>query len=118
MRPKQHGGKKSKSPAQAIINDDMKADAYAALLQASFSALATNCKPGAVIYVAHADMWRITDEEAARKAGWSIRQNLIWVKSGWTLGMQDYQWQHEPGAVWLAARGGASLAGRLSQIHR
>lgn len=29
-------------------------------------------------------------------AGWQIRQCLIWAKDLFTLGRQDYQWQHEP----------------------
>ena len=89
-------GGKPKSPAQKILNDELKPEAYFTLLESAFSAAAAVSKPGAVIYIAHADMWRITNEQAAIKAGWTMRQNIIWVKSGWTLGMQDYQWRHEP----------------------
>ena len=34
--------------------------------------------------------------EGLRKAGLEVKQILIWVKSHFTLGRQDYQWQHEP----------------------
>ena len=30
------------------------------------------------------------------KAGMTIRQTLIWAKSTFSLGRQDYQWKHEP----------------------
>jgi DNA modification methylase len=85
-----------KAPVQEIENDDMTAEKYAAFLQTTFSAYAAVSKPGAVIYIAHADMWRVTNETAAQKAGWLMKQNIVWVKSGWTLSMQDHHWQHEP----------------------
>ena len=34
--------------------------------------------------------------EGLRRAGLEVKQILIWVKSHFTLGRQDYQWQHEP----------------------
>ena len=33
--------------------------------------------------------------EAALRAGLVIRQELVWSKSAFTLGKQDYQWKHE-----------------------
>jgi DNA modification methylase len=42
-------------------------------------------------------------QTAAEATGWTIRQNLIWVKSSLVLGRQDYHWQHEPILYgWLA----------------
>lgn len=89
-------GKTSNVVPQAILNDDVTDKEYAALLQAWFGAAAAVTKPGGVIYIAHADCYRLLNEAAAVAAGFYIAQNLVWVKSGFTLGRQDYQWQHEP----------------------
>ncbi len=89
-------GRKPQTKAQAILNDSMKPSAYKQLLRAAFKVAYTHCKPGAAIYIAHADMWRTMNELAAKRAGWTMRQNIQWVKSAFTLGMQDYQWEHEP----------------------
>lgn len=89
-------GRKPKTKAQAILNDSMSPAAYKRLLIDAFKVAYDNCEPGAAIYIAHADMWRVTNELAARRAGWTIRQNLQWIKGDFTLGMQDYQWAHEP----------------------
>lgn len=83
-------------PAQEILNDDLDADDYRAKLLEWFTYASKRLKPGASIYIAHADMWRIANQLAAEQAGFKIAQNLIWVKNSFTLGRQDYQWQHEP----------------------
>jgi DNA modification methylase len=89
-------GHKPKTKAMAILNDAMKPAAYKRLLLDSFRIALKNSKPGAAIYIAHADGERVVNEVMARRAGWSIRQNLLWVKTAFTLGLQDYQWEHEP----------------------
>lgn len=81
---------------QPILNDDLPDKEYAAKLRDWFAAAFAMSKPGAVIYIAHADSFRVENELAAEAAGWSIHQNLVWVKNAFTLGRQDYQWQHEP----------------------
>lgn len=89
-------GRKPTTKAQAILNDSMKPAAYKRLLRDAFRAVHDVSKPGAVIYIAHADMWRLANELAAIKAGWTLRQNIQWIKTAFTLGMQDFQWEHEP----------------------
>ena len=81
---------------QAMLNDDVTATEYESLLLSWFTAAFHHVQPGGPIYIAHADSWRVENEVAAKKAGFKIAQNLIWVKNGFTLGRQDYQWQHEP----------------------
>ncbi|MFB7771148.1 DNA methyltransferase [Streptomyces sp. NPDC056084] len=66
------------------------------LLAGAFAVATVALKPGAPIYVAHADTARITFETAMREAGWLVRQNLIWVKSTMVLGRSDYHYRHEP----------------------
>src|SRR5690606_6445719 len=53
-------------------------------------------RPGAPVYIAHADSERITFEQAARAAGIDVRQNLVWVKNTMVLGRSDYHYRHEP----------------------
>lgn len=51
---------------------------------------------GAPVYVAHSEVIRIGLEEALRRHGYLVRQNLIWVKNALVLGRSDYQYKHEP----------------------
>lgn len=81
---------------QPILNDDLSDKEYSEKLKVWFAAAFAMAKPGAAIYIAHADSYRVENELAAEGAGWSIHQNIVWVKNAFTLGRQDYQWQHEP----------------------
>lgn len=77
-----------------IQNDG--AEGLPALLDGAFARIAAHARPGAPIYVAHADTERITFETSMRKAGLIVRQNLVWVKNSLVLGRSDYHYQHEP----------------------
>lgn len=82
--------------AVTILNDDLPGDEYCAILKAWLNAGATMLKQGGAFYIAHAESYSLETRMAAREAGLDVRQCLIWVKQAWTLGRQDYQWQHEP----------------------
>lgn len=77
------------------IQNDGKVD-LPELLLGAFSTLAAVCRPGAPVYVAHADTERIAFETAMLSAGLLVRQNLIWVKNTMVLGRSDYHYKHEP----------------------
>lgn len=77
-----------------IENDG--AHQLAALLDGSFRRAAEYLRPGAPIYVAHADTERVTFELALTGTGFLVRQNLVWVKNTMILGHSDYHWKHEP----------------------
>lgn len=77
------------------IQNDGKAD-LPELLLGAFGTLAAVCRPGAPVYVAHADTERIAFETAMLEAGLLVRQNLIWVKNSIVLGRSDYHYKHEP----------------------
>lgn len=66
------------------------------LLTAAFDVVAAVCKPGAPVYVAHADTERVTFESAMLASGLVVRQNLVWVKNTMVLGRSDYHYKHEP----------------------
>ena len=53
-------------------------------------------KPGGSFYVWHADTNGGQFRNALEENGLKIRQNIIWVKSHFTITRQDYQWRHEP----------------------
>lgn len=77
------------------ISNDGKGD-LADLLPSAFSTAAKVSKPGAPVYVAHADTERIIFEQSLLAAGLVVRQNLIWVKKAIVLGHSDYHYRHEP----------------------
>jgi len=81
---------------QGILNDDMPRAEYGEVLKAWLGMGASRLKPGGAVYIAHADSFGLETRAAAAAAGLYIAQCLIWVKQGFTLGRQDYQWQHEP----------------------
>lgn len=66
------------------------------LLHNMFTAAAAVLRPGAPVYVAHADTELVTFEAALRDAGYLYRQTLIWVKNTLVLGRSDYHYKHEP----------------------
>lgn len=89
-----------------IQNDKLLDNDFKAMLKDAFGQASANAKSGAGIYVFHSDSERVNFQTSAEAVGWSIRQNLIWVKSSLVMGRQDYHWRHEPIMYgWLA--GGA-----------
>ena len=89
-----------------IENDKMLNDDFARLLYEAFSEANKRAKAGAGIYIFHADSERVNFETAAELGGWSIRQNLVWVKNALVMGRQDYHWKHEP-ILYGWSRGGS-----------
>ncbi len=79
-----------------IKNDNMPPEEFNEFLLKAFAAMWKHTKPGGAIYVCHADNASSDFRAALEKAGWSLRQCLIWAKSQFVIGRQDYQWQHEP----------------------
>ncbi len=77
------------------IKNDMAED-LPDLLGGAFRTLIECSRPGAPVYVAHADTERVTFQEAMEKSGIIVRQNLVWVKNSLVLGRSDYHYQHEP----------------------
>lgn len=88
-----HGDTKDK---MTIKNDNMSAEKFQAFLTTAFSSLYSSARPGAAIYICHADSAGNEFREAMTASGWGLKQCLIWVKNQFVIGRQDYQWQHEP----------------------
>jgi DNA modification methylase len=82
--------------AGKIMNDDMGDAAFRAFLDATYANYVRAMRPGAVIYVAHADSERVNFTAAFVASGLKLSQVRIWVKQSATLSRQDFNWQHEP----------------------
>ncbi len=78
-----------------IQNDHMGASAFERFLTESFTLSTQVMKPGASFYIFHSDNWGLTFRQAVASAGLTLRQCLIWLKNGFIMGRQDYQWAHE-----------------------
>lgn len=96
MRPSEAKQLHRRTDGLVIENDSMDDASFLAFLVQAFEAAKENLKPGGAFYVWHADTQALNFRQAAAQAGIEIRQNLIWAKSVFALGRQDYQWQHEP----------------------
>lgn len=87
------GGTKEKLTIQ---NDSMGDADFRQFLRDSYIAADAVMKPGSVFYIWHADSEGYNFRGAAKDAGWTVRQCLIWKKSTMVMGRQDYHWKHEP----------------------
>lgn len=85
-----------KGKAGTILNDDMADSQFRDFLRSVYSCYFSAMRPGACIYVAHADSERANFTLAFVEAGLKFSQVLIWVKQSATLSRQDFNWQHEP----------------------
>lgn len=82
--------------AGKIKNDDMADAEFRKMLGGWYASMFGVMKPGAPIYVAHADTEGLNFRDAFREAGFKLSGCLIWRKNSLVLGRSDYQWQHEP----------------------
>ena len=79
-----------------IENDNLAGDEFLQFLRDAFSAADQVMKPGAAFYIWHAESGGSVFRNACNLVDWQVRQCLIWVKNGFVMGRQDYQWKHEP----------------------
>lgn len=82
--------------AGKIMNDSMDSSSFRAFLHDMYTAAAAVTADGAGAYIFHADGEGVAFREEFQKAGFLLKQCLIWVKNSFVLGRQDYQWRHEP----------------------
>ena len=81
--------------AGKIQNDNMDSDKFREFLRDAFLTARAVMKPGAVFHVWHAETEGYNFRGALADAGFTCRQQLIWVKSSQTLGRQDFQRMYE-----------------------
>jgi len=84
------------STGLTIKNVNMEDSQFRQFLRDSYVTADAVMKAGAVFYIWHADLEGYNFRGAAKDAGWTVRQCLIWEKSSLVMGRQDYHWKHEP----------------------
>lgn len=84
------------SQGMTIENDDMSDSAFKEFLNKAFYNLSNNLKKGGAFYIWYGDSEDINFRTACVNNNLLIKQCLIWVKSHFTFGRQDYKWIHEP----------------------
>lgn len=79
-----------------LLNDNLGEKEFVEFLTKAMRNGRDALREGGAFYVWYAT--RTTEQflQGMRNAGMEVKQILIWVKSHFTLGRQDYQWQHEP----------------------
>ena len=82
--------------AGKIMNDNMDNNSFRNFLADMYSAAAAVTEEGAGAYIFHADSEGVAFRDEFQKAGFLLKQCLVWVKNSFVLGRQDYQWRHEP----------------------
>lgn len=82
--------------AGKIMNDSMDSDSFRHFLADMYSEAASVTQAGAGAYIFHADSEGVVFREEFQRAGFLLKQCLVWVKNSFVLGRQDYQWRHEP----------------------
>lgn len=87
-------GRKNKTGA--ILNDSMGDKAFYEFLLAMYRAVFDQMKPGAPIYVFHADTEGINFRTAFREAGFKLQSVLTWRKNSLVLSRWDHHHITEP----------------------
>lgn len=79
-----------------LLNDNLSEKEFVEFLGKAMTNGKDALREGGAFYVWYAT--RTTEQflQGLRMAGLEVKQILIWVKGHFTLGRQDYQWQHEP----------------------
>jgi DNA modification methylase len=79
----------------AIANDELRGQILLDFLTNVFKAAYGHLQDRSAFYVFYASRNHIEFETALRSAGFTVRQQLLWVKQ-MALGRSDYHWAHEP----------------------
>jgi DNA modification methylase len=90
-----YGGKGHRNTSR-ILNDDMPDADFKKFLGGFYRAAHSVMRPGAAIYVAHAETERTNFTQQFLSAGFKLSGVVIWRKDTLVLGRSDYQWIHEP----------------------
>lgn len=84
------------SQGMTIANDNMKDSEFKKFLNSAMENASNHLKKGGAFYVWHGDSESINFRTACFNNNLLVKQCLIWVKNGFIMGRQDYQWKHEP----------------------
>lgn len=79
-----------------IEGDVIGTDAFYEFLLEAFRNMESVMRDGASTYIFHSDMQGLIFRKAFKDAGLRLSEILIWEKNNFTIGLNDYQWRHEP----------------------
>jgi DNA modification methylase len=79
-----------------IQNDNMSDAEYLAFMDAFFARFREAVKESASLYICHASAWQLETELALQRAGFEVRNPIIWAKNCGAFGFARYKFQHEP----------------------
>jgi DNA modification methylase len=103
-----------KKTSMTIENDHMESKAFEEFLTKAFQAIALSVDTGAALYSCYASRSHREFENALNAAGFTVRNQIIWVKKVASMGWGDYRWKHEP--ILYCTRGdGTNFYGDRSQ---
>lgn len=97
MRPSEAKQLHRRTDGLVIDNDSWQSDEdFQEFLVKAFRNSLDNMRAGAAFYIWYASTQSGNFFAGAKDAGLEIRQVIVWNKSVFALGRQDYQWKHEP----------------------
>lgn len=82
--------------AGKIKNDNMNDAEFYQFLLGFYTCSFAVMKPGAAMYVAHADTEGANFRAALKNAGFHLKCCLVWVKNAFVLSRGDFHFKHEP----------------------
>ena len=94
------------SKGREIANDNLSADAFAALMRGAFERVAENLMPGGALYSFMSSQEWPTVDAVLRASHFHWSSTLIWAKDRAVLSRKDYHTQFEP--IWYGWRTGAA----------
>jgi len=100
--------------SNTIKNDNMTSKDFEDFLTKTFKSYKAFTKPKGGSYVCYASRTHREFENALNAAGYSVRNQIIWVKKLASMGWGDYRWKHEP-ILYVTQDGGAKYYGDRKQ---
>jgi site-specific DNA-methyltransferase (adenine-specific) len=82
--------------AGKIKNDSMSGDDFKQFLLSFYWCCHKVARAGCPIYVWFSEAEGLSFRQTLIKAGWMLKQTLIWVKNAFVMGRMDYHQKHEP----------------------
>jgi DNA modification methylase len=82
--------------ALKIQNDVFESNNFQDFLYEAFTNMYVSSKAGASYYICHSDSEGLNFRNALNRAGYLVKQCIIWNKNSIVMGRQDYHWKHEP----------------------
>lgn len=97
LRPSEAKQLHRRTDGKIIQNDSWETDEeFVEFLVSAYNSALSVMRNGAVFYIWYASTQAFNFLMACKKADMRVRETLIWNKSVFAFGRQDYQWKHEP----------------------